>query len=184
MSASLRKIVRRLTADRRKLSMLLALGAVVLLLWGRLLLKQVPRTAVADPENQALSVVAPSTDWSSLLAKDKRPTVFVELPAGVTRDLFHPNRRLYRPIGEDAGDGDGRAKSDDRSADDTLRIEQARRAALDLRLQSTLLGDRPSAWINNQLIRIGEKVDGFTLKKVTARSVVVEIDGVLIRLEM
>ena len=184
MSAPLRKFVRRLTADRRKLSMLLALGAVVLLLWGRLLLKQVPRTAVADPENQAVSVVAPTTDWSSLLAKDKRPTVLVELPAGVTRDLFRPTGSLYRPSGEDAGDDAGRAKSADHSADDTLRIEEARRAARDLHLQSTLLGDRPSAWINNQLIRVGEKVDGFTLKKVTARSVVVEIDGVLIRLDM
>ena len=50
MSAGLNKAMRRLTADKKKLSILLALAGVGLLLWGRLLMQQrVPRTAMAEP---------------------------------------------------------------------------------------------------------------------------------------
>lgn len=47
--AKITEFAERLTADRRKFGAFLTLVALGLLLWGRLLLHNVPRTATAEP---------------------------------------------------------------------------------------------------------------------------------------
>ena len=48
-SAKLKAWYKALIADKKRLSMTLGLLAIGLLLWGRLLIKDLPKTAVADP---------------------------------------------------------------------------------------------------------------------------------------
>ena len=75
MSKVLKQTFRALTADKKKLSIVVVLLAMLLLLWGRLLLKRVPRTAVAEPETttsdvpeRSLAEVRETTIWRSVSA--------------------------------------------------------------------------------------------------------------------
>ena len=59
MQDQLRQAWRQLTADKKKLGLMVGLMAVGLLLWGRLMLKQVPQVATAD---DGLAVAAAAAD--------------------------------------------------------------------------------------------------------------------------
>ena len=72
----------RLTADRKRFAVLCVLSAVALLFWTRLIVvKRIPRTALAEPEVQV--------DISNAQSKtDERPPIAVVLPDRPSRDPF------------------------------------------------------------------------------------------------
>ena len=57
-------------------------------------------------------------------------------------------------------------------------------AARSLKLQTTIVGAHPRAVINGQLVGPGDKIAGFTVRRILDRKVIVEMDGVQVRLEM
>ena len=71
MKAHLTRIWDEISRDKRKLSLGLILVGIALLLWGRLLLKQVPQAAVADPSVKA-AATPPGSD---------RPSARTSMPA-------------------------------------------------------------------------------------------------------
>jgi hypothetical protein len=72
----------RLTADRKRFAVLCVLSAVALLFWTRLIVvKRIPRTALAEPEVQV--------DISNAQSKtDERLPIAVVLPDRPSRDPF------------------------------------------------------------------------------------------------
>lgn len=180
MKVKLRQLYRVMLADKKKAGLVLGLLAVGLLLWGRLLLKQVPRTATADP-NQKQSAVDASQKRSTITQTEK--VVELALSENFGRDLFsfHPEgytRLTDVPITESGTD------DSDVTAQKQARIEAVRIAARRLSLQSVVQGEQPRAFINGQLIAPGQTVEGFLLKQVTDRYAVLEMNGVEIRLGM
>lgn len=63
-------------------------------------------------------------------------------------------------------------------------MDAVRRAARGLVLQSTVAGDPPRAVISGQVLQPGERINGLELRQVLPRQVVLESDGVEVRLEM
>ncbi len=189
MSMDLQSVWKQLAKDKRKLGLMMALLCFAMLLWGRLLLKDVPRTANAEP---AAVVKAPATedkedDVADNTAVD-RPVVLVQLMDRVQRDPFNFNRSYYPiPKGDVPGD-DGPTKLTVNSSDDSNDRREAessvRAAAQHLTLQSTLLGNQPRAVINGVLMAPGELIQGFELKSVRSRAVTVVRNGFVIELEM
>lgn len=191
MSASTPRWLRMLLADRKKLGMMVALLAVALLLWGRLLLKRVPQVAVADPN----AVVAIDVDGNVIAEKDKddkkldpkafeRKVVIVEIPSFITRDIFAPGGRFTQATDE-TGNDTSQEKSVDDSADREMQRRLAvRAAAMQLTLRTTVEGDKPLALINDKLVAPGEPINGFTLIRVGGRWVLLEMNGIYVRLEM
>lgn len=173
-------------ATKGKVAFMCALLVIGMLLWGRLLLKHVPRTAIADPNQLATEVsVVPAEPASPMraLVKFKKPTpmsrdVFV-LDASKYARVAKPEQPLPAVVEVVVPE-----KSRDERADEQERIREVQRAATALSLQSTVLGDSPRAVINGIPVSPGQKIRGFVLKKVFARSVVIEMNGVEIRLEM
>jgi hypothetical protein len=53
-----------------------------------------------------------------------------------------------------------------------------------LTLQSTLLGQPPRAIINGRLLVPGDRINGFTLRRITRREVILEMNGFEVRLGM
>lgn len=180
MNRNLRRLIRVVTADKKKLSIMMALMAVGLLMWGRLLLKNVPRSAVADDKNPVAHSGAAGIGGPSV----KRPRVVVDLPTQVDRDLFAPHPLLLPAVIDRVVPAVGPEKSRPDSADGVDRAEVVRRASLGLQLQTTMLGDHPQALINGVLVSPGQKVQGFELIEVRPRGVVLEMAGIRLNLEM
>jgi hypothetical protein len=192
MSTDLRKLKRKLMRDKRKLAMLVTLAAFGLLLWGRLLLKQTPRTATAEPG--ASLAVSTGEDGGYANGDDGRyvgrDVVVVAMQDRVRRDLFAFDPSFYPKIAveEEAGIDDVPAKSSVNQTDESEREAQKEAAVLaaarNLELQSTMMGANSRALINGTLLKAGEQIKGFTVKAVRNREAILEKDGVEIRLEM
>ncbi|MCX5661747.1 MAG: hypothetical protein NTW19_18870 [Planctomycetota bacterium] len=171
----------KLSAEKKKLAVMACLLTVGLLMWGRLLLlHRQPRQAVAD------TVAVAASDETSGSAKK---VVRFDLPKELNRDLFALDSSGYERVPVTAApvvvnQAPVVEKSVDHSADESARVASIRQAAGELRLQSTLQGDRPRAVINGLSLAKGQVIKGFVLVKIEARHVIVERDGVEICLEM
>lgn len=178
----LKQLARRLTADKKKLSVMIGLMAVLMLLWGRLILKEVPRTAVANPDIKQVASLfksAPRLDTGETVHR-----VEVDLPAKLSRDLFALNPSDYatlknKPIVEPVA-----AKSPVESSDEHVKVAAVHQAVKGLKLQTTMQGPQPLALINGQLIQVGQSIRGFELVEVLPRQVVLRMNGIDIHLEM
>lgn len=169
---------RQALADKKKAAAMIALVAVGLLLWGRLLLKEVPKTATAGPD-----AVASAAGEAIEPLPTPRSEVAVDWPDGLSRDLFAFDANRYRRTtsGNELGE---QAKSPQPMTDRDLRIETVRRRARSLTLQSVVSGARPRAMINGRLMEAGQSVEGFELIEIHERSVILRMQDVRIRLGM
>lgn len=187
MSIDAKQLWRQLSADKRKLGLICTLAFGALLLWGRLLMKDVPRTAVAVPGEQlaAAALMPDATDGSTTMAW---PTVYVDLTNEVSRDLFRPDPRYYTLEDEQndasAGLGKSGADPDDEQHGPAARLEAVQADAQELSLQSTILGNVSQALINGQLVSPGQSINGFEVLRVGSRRVTLVKDGIEIELEM
>jgi hypothetical protein len=157
----------QLKSDPRKLTVVIGLAAVSLLVWGRLLVKQVPQSASAESTRQA----APSIPEVGGLSEagppdaDSDAAVQVSVPARLPRNLFD-----VRPLLPEKEKLPEPAKSPDESADAPNKPVDLGR----LRLQSVMQGRGDRAMINGRIVTVGDTIQGFTLKRVAERSVILE----------
>lgn len=170
--------IKVLKRDKKQAGMVLGLLAVGLLLWGRLLLKQVPQTASAG-DKPAWLVEA---EAEALVNNGLGPAVSLNKPAKLDRDPFRldPNR-YSRALSED--DLLSGAKYEEVLTDESKRMAVVE-AAAELELQSITQGEVPAAFINGRLIRIGSSIQGFELLTCDERSAVLSKHGVKVRLGM
>lgn len=179
MKQWLTKARTQILADKKKSGAMLALLLVGLLLWGRLLLKDVPKTATAVPGSTATH----DADDALELVKDQAPRVEVDWPADLPRDLFVFDASRYRRTVTD-DTRDAAEKSPRVLTDKDLQIEALRRRARDLTLQSVITGSEPRAMINGRFMKIGQSVNGFELLEIHERSVILLMQDVKLRLSM
>lgn len=179
--AKLQYMLRRMGFDAKKAIVMGGLLVVGLLLWGRLLLKEVPQTASAGGAMTALA--EPQNDGLSEVLDSDREQVEVALPVTVKRDLFsfdaNPYRRPLVPQEEATGPNPG-----PEGADEASRLAAVKDAAGRLRLESVMMGGSPHALINGVAVAPGEQIEGFTLLRVSDRNVLLKKNGFVIRLKM
>jgi len=177
-------------ANKKKLFILLGLAAGGLLLWGRLLLQQVPRTVVADPPAQTVALQTPVNDAApgsvATLASGPivRQAVNVQIPSKLPRDLFALDPTGYTRLPKDEPDIKPVEKSYTKPTDDNQAAGEFAKAAGSLVLQTTIMGDTPRAMISGQVLKQGQQIKGFVLKKILQRQVILERDGVELKLKM
>jgi len=184
-----RTLRRQVMADKRKLGVMCSLCLVALLLWGRLLMKNVPRTAVAVPEAAMASAGGQTPDGSSVKPdQPAKPPVVVARYGPVDRDLFafDPSHYAIKQPRENGGNPPAKlvAEKTDEIKQQQQRRLAVRAAASQLTLQSTLLGNVKRAMINGELLEPGETIHGFELIDVKARQVTLVRDGIEVTLEM
>lgn len=179
--AKLQQMLRRMGFDVKKAIVMGGLVAVGLLLWGRLLLKEVPRTASAGATDVALA--APKSSGLSDALDPARQQIEVALPSEVKRDLFwfdaNPYRRPLVPQENDTG-----PNPELEGTDEASRLAAVKDAVSKLRLESVMMGGSPHALINGVAVAPGEQIEGFTLLRVSDRNVLIKKDGFVIRLKM
>lgn len=178
----------QLVADKRKLGLVMALTLVGLLLWGRLLLKDVPRTAVAEPDPAVAQQAggdgaAPAAGGGSL-----RPVVPITDYGPVARDLFAFDPAYYPTLAGSSVDVSPTGKlgpdPTDEQHQQMARELAVRALARALTLQTTMLGEPNRAMINGELLEEGQVIQGFSLRKVDLRRVTLVKDGIEVVLEM
>ncbi len=148
---------------RRLLHLGLGVAAVGMLLWGRLILKEAPRTATADGPLLA-EVTADDPAASPITGK---------------RELLDFKQGKLGPMDDQVV---SQSKSDVAISDDFGQMQAAQTAAAELNLQGVITGKVPVARINGRMVRVGETVEGFTLRSVVEQTAVLERDGAVLRL--
>ena len=184
MSPWMKQQVNLLLLDKKKLGLIIGLFCVMLLLWGRLILKQVPRTAVAKPATTAVSTTShtPSTDAlrRKVNASDL-PVVEVKLPPMSKRDLFALDLTAY-PTEQVEKENESTKQVITKPVDEVQ--EYLNGLVGRIRLESTVQGARPCAVINGQIIKVGQSIEGLVLKEVLNRQVILEYRDQMVRLRM
>ncbi len=185
----------QLLADPRKSAVM----AVLLLVAGGLAVKFLsqggPMPAAAGAALLA-GPVNPADEGADLALRDdpEGSRYLANIDRTVRRDLFAVEYGLY-PVVEPQ-------PADDPDADRRRLLEQARLSleaqaahqqamilavqaqAQTLRLQSTIVGERPSAIINEQILALDDTIQGFRVVRITRGHCVVEKDGVEVTLAM
>lgn len=152
---------------RRALHVALGIAAVGMLLWGRLILKEAPRTATADGPTLARSDAPDPAQGSA--------------PSPITADSGLLDVKRGK-LGSMVDQGFPRSKSESIVPDDFEWMQAAETAAAELNLQGVTTGKVPVARINGRMIRVGETIDGFTLRSVSGQTAVLERAGTAFRL--
>ena len=170
---------------------MLALALVVTVMAGRLIVGRLgPSKASASQQVVATAQIAlPSSSNSAVRGAmqeqaNRRDAYIEKIKAGITRDLFHyasENFPLTDREKVEVGTPKGSASApvDDKAiqkkVDELLRA-RARSLAGGLKLQSTIIGSSPMAIINGRLLRVAQKIAGFTLLSVTNRKCTLETE--------
>lgn len=178
-------LIHQLTADKKKLGVMICALALGLLLWGRLLLQGVPRTATADDPDQKVQIIdSPDHEGRQSKGPVKNVTiVHVDLPAFPARDLFGIDPSRYRRTPGSTPTENG-PKSAQFTPDGDPMKAAVREEAMELSLESVLTGTRPRAYINGHLLKPGDEYEGFTLLQVTDRHVLLTKYDLIIKLRM
>lgn len=178
----------------RKAALLVVLLGFAMLLWGRLLLEQVPRVASAEPDSVAqarhaggaMTAAELDEQWADLtsLVEPGPPPVSMGLADRIKRDLFALRRDRFERIRKDEKSSAPEGKSLPEPVDEMSRLEAVRDAAAGLRLESIVTGNPPRAMINGRIVAPEQQINGFTLVRVAARFVLLEREGVTVRLDL
>ena len=179
MKQLIRDYLAELKASPAKSGVIVVLLACGLLLWGRLLLKEVPRTASA---NDPIVLNFKAIDQANRAAGLSPGALKLEEPPPLARDLFGLDPSRYRRTTGQQEQGSG-AKTDALGTEDTLRAAVVS-AARHLRMTSVIEGEDPVVMINNRPLRRGDTIEGFTVIQLERRSVVLEKQGVKVRLSL
>jgi len=108
----------------------------------------------------------------------------------VKLDYFPQDGRMAETLRAPVGDGfwDEVAKSMTQQADQRkerqILIENLRLQAAQLRLETTMMGTKPKALINGQLVGEGEVVANFRVLKIEARRIIVGREGIKLEIRM
>ncbi len=157
---------------------------IAMLLWGRLLLKKVPKTAIAKPGVVAMSKADEVENGSDDVMVMGVGTTDVELCDVISRDIFAFRADYYQQVERVGSKVVAVQKSTLNKADEHDEKEMIRIQARSLVLQSTMRGQQSRAMINGQMLCAGEIIQGFELVKILSRKAVLRKDGVEVVLEM
>lgn len=164
MKQRLSNLMDRFGLDKRKAILAGLLLLAMMVLWGRLIFSGQPRHALADLAQTAAPTSTPT-----------KPVVHVDLTEELHGDPFAVT--LAPPPATAI------IHSPTPSANSSPQpIAESPRAVLIL--QSTILGQRPRALINGQIVAPGQTIMGHRLIEVRPREVVLERAGVQILLGM
>jgi hypothetical protein len=194
MNLKLRRLWIQLTSDKKRFGLLLAVVAVGLLLWTRIIVvSNLPRTAIAEDREaaKAKSTVKVPSSTTGIT----RATIEIDAPPVVTRDPFvispdyFPKPTALVEMHQEAG------KSAVSTAEDAEQLKARRttqlRALVERFKLEAAMAKGEMAVISGKTYRQGDVVDGdgsesvkFSLAEVRHRSVILECEDRRFELKM
>ena len=194
------KLTAELKRDKKKAIVLSALVVVAGIVAGRMLVQQAPpskagaavqNAAAQDSENDALDtramVIAKANADARSKANVERKRYLTRIRHEFYRDIFQPNTNYFPPATNDVKTAGSVQVMDEQAEKERLRkieMQVIHAQAQALVLQSTILSSKPTAMVNDRVLRVGDWINGFKVVEIHSRSCVVEKKGVKIRLGM
>jgi len=192
------RLVAELKADKKKAGLVVVLIVVAMFMGIRLAVKAGGKTASAasTPSASVLPGAGKKTGGSaggalgggpaaSKTYGQRREKYIRNLDRTIVRDIFEPDAQLFPLAVKAAGANRQQAVATSHPVDKKELQEQlTRREAASLKLQSTIVGDVPTAIINDKVLRVDDWIDGFQVIKITSQSCVVRKDKVEIQLSI
>jgi len=177
-----------MTADRRRFGVMCALIAVGLLLWGRLiLLKNIPRTGYAKPDEE-LVVSDDGAEDQEHSGVINRRFIYCDLPTTLARDLFAVPSDYTKQASESTQSAEVASKLQVDQPDpvelERERVEAIRSEAGSMHVDSLIRGSVPLAVIDGHVLAVGNTLKGFVLEQVLERSIILSKGGVRVEIEM
>lgn len=187
----LNEIRRVLITNRRNLGIALSCCALGLLLWGRLLLKDVQRSAVAVPAEKVEVVVRPEINNEGLRLSENGEGEGLdraEVAKTLKRDLFSGEITQTTGSEKTAKVTPVKQKSDFDVVDHrdkAIAVEkQIVLEARMLRLTSTVTGGKPEALINGTSYTVSDDVNGFKIVRIGQDHIMIERRGYRLKLKL
>jgi hypothetical protein len=134
-----------------------------------------PSGASASPGAGNGSAPSQSADLHSPAAQ----AITIEIPDTLPRDLFDASVAFPPEVPVSSTAPTTPATKPHSAADDRAAIAAEARSTIVL--DATMLGSDPTALINGRQCRVGNVVKGFTVRKIAADHVVIERDGVRLK---
>jgi hypothetical protein len=187
-----------LLADKKKTGVLTVLTVVALVMAYRTFGGGSSLPAKASAAVATAEAAEPAVKAAPAARNDaRRDEYLAKLDREIRRDLFAVDFQVY-PLREGtvpeavspAGMDEQMEELRRRQAETQRLAEQEeheriiRTQALTLRLQSTMLGARPTAIINGQVLSLGDVINGFSIKSIGSGQCVVTCGGVDVTLIM
>ena len=182
------QLVADLKRDRKRTGLLAVLAIVAVFVVGRLILassgpsKVTASSIVAKPDGDVPA--GHIDDPTGEINGDSHGRFDAAARLPITRDLFASNERFFPKVQPkpQASEGPGEAPG---GRKDPVELRRAiRDQARALKLQCTVGGATPTAIINGMMVAEGAKINGFTVRKITARAVTVEKESITLTLSM
>ncbi len=202
MPPALHRLWILVTADKRKFTALCVCCGVALLFWGRLVfLREVPRSAYADPQSAQAAQSSKSGESAGAGGrKSDAAPLSVQVQSALARDPFvldpahFPEPPQEEPVAEVTPKSPEPMTDVEGDEEENRRQELAQEARSRLSLLSVAAGTEPVAMIRaalpggerTLLVSVGHRVAGFRVVEidVTGRLVTVEKDSVRVTLSM
>lgn len=200
MRATIQKIIILAKAERKQSITLAVLVVAALGMWARAAVKQGSQAQASQQDTASVAQTASPTASAAVEIK-RYETITLEQATPLSRDLFAPRPEDFPPPVQMEQAQAEPAKSASGSDDNTTSLqglqpqtetERVQEEARSLRLRSTVVGNESIAIIETTLagsaarvvLRVGDPVQGFTLKEVLSRSVVLEKNGIEVTLSL
>lgn len=182
----------KITADKKKFTIMCALAAVGLLLWARLfILENVTRSGYADPNKAAVEAGGETSGEGTTKSRTQTPrrVIYVDVAQGPVRNLFAAPKGFFPQSIQTVAPEVEEPKSEPDTPEVPVetaeqRAQRIQQEADKLTLGSIMLGRKPIAVINGDIRTVGDKIDGFSLKEINARSVILVKEGARVELTM
>ena len=191
------KLLRQAREDPRKASILVVLVCVMCFSWYRMMAGGAAGPASATAATTSDFRVTGAAPADNTRAGRSGDTVvalqeWARQPiAPLSRNFFVINydffpqdgsKPVVAPIARGDGFWDHVAKSmalrADQKREHEVLVENLKSQALQLKLESTMMGASPKALVNGQLLGVGDVVASFRVCKIEARRIVVEREGI------
>ncbi|MFG0257552.1 MAG: hypothetical protein ACF8GE_06590 [Phycisphaerales bacterium JB043] len=202
MLSKIREIWPETRGDQRKVMLLIALGLMALVLWGRAWVFPGPKVAAGAEDTEQPNMLRQlSQQIEKVYVQMQRREVLLPVPPDQVRDVFAISPDLVPPNMDPDPVVQVIPKSDmDPVESDEERVRRERQAlvrsiqeeASQLRLRSTMVGKTTAAVI--EVVRSrqsrpvvllpGQDIQGFMLVEVSSASVLLEKQGIVIELHV
>jgi hypothetical protein len=199
------RILKAIKSDPKKKGALVVLVTLLGSMWVRMAMKgsETPANAAIDSTYMSANNAAPGDAASRTSAPDH--WLHAEIPP-LSRNLFgvkldnFPLDGTARPAGEESATGDGfweqlaksMASRADQKKERAALLENVQQQAGALKLQSILMGAKPRAVINGEMVEEGDIVASgtgearaaFRVLKIEARRIIIEREGIKLEILM
>jgi hypothetical protein len=180
MNQLVNKFLEDVKRDKKRAALLGVLVLVAGIVIARQFLSQTPQPASAASVSQAYQPRPAVQADATGAPKVAKP--FVRVDKKISRDIFAPNTD-YFPV--EAAPVPQKIVTSAPTTQEATSVEtMVRNLAQSLQLQSTMLGDQPTAIINGRVLKAGDSLKQFKVVSISTDQVVLERNGIEVTLEM